>query len=127
MHRQPSSELGVSARHHITTTRTRAFLTAVALAASCGVTAHGQLASGDLSSFSFREIGPSSTGGRILDIAVDPSRPATVYAASASGGLWKTVNHGTTWECVFQNEGTISIGDVAVDEAVEGVAVRAHV
>ena len=35
--------------------------------------------------------------------------------ASASGGLWLTEDHGTSWRCLFEREGTISIGDVAVD------------
>ncbi|MDX1746939.1 MAG: hypothetical protein R3324_13455, partial [Halobacteriales archaeon] len=78
--------------------------------------AHGQQLTEELlEAFSFRAIGPSATGGRIIDIDVDPSHPATVYAAAASGGLWKTVNHGTTWDCVFEDQGTISIGDIAVD------------
>ncbi len=65
--------------------------------------------------FNWRGIGPTVTGGRIVDIAVVPSRPATIFAASASGGLWKTENHGTTWQCVFEKEGTTSIGDICLD------------
>ncbi len=64
----------------------------------------------------WRAIGPNYTGGRIVDIDCDPENRDIVYAASASGGLWKTVNRGTTWECIFENEGTISIGDIAVDQ-----------
>ena len=72
--------------------------------------------SGDLlTPFSWREIGPTSTGGRIVDLAVDPVRSSTIYVASAAGGLWKSTNRGTTWSCVFQNEGTTSIGDIAID------------
>lgn len=63
----------------------------------------------------FRAIGPSATGGRIIDIAVQSDRPTTIYAAAASGGLWKTINNGTTWDCVFENESSISIGDIALD------------
>lgn len=62
----------------------------------------------------WRSIGPAVTGGRIVAIAVPPGRAKTIYIASASGGLWKSVNNGTTWEPVFEREGSISIGDVAV-------------
>ena len=68
-----------------------------------------------LKSFQWRPLGPSATGGRIVDLAVHPENPHMIYAASASGGLWKTTNNGTTWKCVFENETTISIGDIALD------------
>jgi photosystem II stability/assembly factor-like uncharacterized protein len=48
-------------------------------------------------SLHFRSIGPAATGGRIHDVQVDPKDPATIYVAAASGGLWKTTNHGTFW------------------------------
>src|SRR5215475_4793062 len=62
----------------------------------------------------FREIGPASPAGRIDDFAVLESNPAVFYVATATGGLWKTVNQGTTFETVFDNENTSSIGDVAI-------------
>jgi photosystem II stability/assembly factor-like uncharacterized protein len=61
-----------------------------------------------------RSIGPANMGGRITDVAVVESRPATMYLATASGGLWKTVNNGTTWKPVFEREPTVSLGAVAV-------------
>ena len=69
-----------------------------------------------LDQFSFRAIGPTSVGGRIIDIDVHPRNRSIMFAASASGGLWKTANSGTTWECIFENERTMSIGDIAVDQ-----------
>lgn len=74
-----------------------------------------ELDEGSLEKFNFRAIGPTATGGRIVDIAVDPRSDHTIYAASASGGLWKTLNNGTTWNCIFEKEGTISLGDIAID------------
>src|SRR5690242_74457 len=44
-----------------------------------------------------RPLGPALTSGRIVDVAVDPSDKSTWYVASASGGVWKTENAGTTW------------------------------
>jgi photosystem II stability/assembly factor-like uncharacterized protein len=61
-----------------------------------------------------RCIGPGNTSGRITDIAVVASRPSTMYVASASGGLWKTVNNGTTWLPVFDRQKTLVLGAVAV-------------
>jgi photosystem II stability/assembly factor-like uncharacterized protein len=61
-----------------------------------------------------RCIGPGSMGGRVVDVAVVESRSATMYVATASGGLWKTPNHGTTWAPVFEREATVSLGAVAV-------------
>ncbi|MCH2182685.1 MAG: PDZ domain-containing protein [Mariniblastus sp.] len=65
--------------------------------------------------FQWREVGPTATGGRVTDIEVHPQNPHHILVASASGGLWETVNNGTTWNCIFENEGTISIGDIAID------------
>jgi len=62
----------------------------------------------------WRSVGPAVMSGRISDLAVVERNPHIIYAASASGGLWKTTNNGTTWAPVFDNEATISIGDVAV-------------
>lgn len=62
----------------------------------------------------FRSIGPAVMGGRIDDVAVVESNPAIMYVGSASGGLWKTTNNGTTWEAVFDDGGVGSVGDVAV-------------
>ncbi|MGH9845643.1 MAG: VPS10 domain-containing protein [Blastocatellia bacterium] len=62
----------------------------------------------------FREIGPATMAGRIDDFAVLEGNPAVFYVATATGGLWKTTNNGTTFETVFDNETTSSIGDVAI-------------
>jgi hypothetical protein len=67
-----------------------------------------------LRGFRFRSIGPASMGGRIDDIAVVESNPFVMYVGFATGGLWKTVNNGTTWEPIFDTYSTASIGDVAV-------------
>ncbi|MBX7170306.1 MAG: hypothetical protein K1X72_05060 [Pyrinomonadaceae bacterium] len=63
----------------------------------------------------FRNIGPAVTGGRVNAFAVDPTDRSKYYAAVASGGVWKTVNGGTTWTPVFENEGSYSIGAIALD------------
>ncbi|HEX6186737.1 MAG TPA: hypothetical protein VFZ40_01545 [Pyrinomonadaceae bacterium] len=63
----------------------------------------------------FRSIGPAFTSGRVIGIAVDPNNSARYYVAAASGGVWKTVNNGTTWTPVFDREGSYSIGAIVLD------------
>ncbi len=62
----------------------------------------------------WRCLGPANMSGRIVDLAVDPKHRATWYVASASGGLFRTRNAGTTWDPVFDSQSTISIGAVAI-------------
>ncbi|MFO0926172.1 MAG: PDZ domain-containing protein [Gemmataceae bacterium] len=64
--------------------------------------------------FAWRCVGPASMGGRIVALAVVESDPSTYWIATASGGLLKTTNNGTTFEHQFDREATVSIGDVAV-------------
>ena len=63
----------------------------------------------------FRGIGPALTSGRIGDLAVTPGDPARYFVAVSSGGVWKTVNAGTTWTPVFDDQGSYSIGCVTLD------------
>lgn len=65
-------------------------------------------------SLRFRNIGPATMGGRIDDFAVLETNPSVFYVATATGGLWKTMNHGTTWESLFTDQDVVSIGDVAI-------------
>ncbi len=62
----------------------------------------------------FRNIGPATPSGRIDDFAVYEKDPAIFYVGAATGGVWKTTNHGTTLEPVFEHETTSSIGDIAI-------------
>src|SRR5512146_3144696 len=62
----------------------------------------------------FRAIGPTAQGGRFVDVAVPQQEPWTIYMAAATGGLWKSVNNGITWEPLFENQPVISLGDLDV-------------
>ena len=64
----------------------------------------------------FRSIGPATMSGRVADVAVFENNPAIYYVGTAHGGVWKTVNNGTTFTPLFQHEGLIAIGDVAVSQ-----------
>ncbi|HEX7090111.1 MAG TPA: hypothetical protein VF192_08235, partial [Longimicrobiales bacterium] len=67
-----------------------------------------------LSTLEFREIGPAIMGGRVTDIAAVASDPTTFYVGFASGGLWKTTSHGSSWTPLFDEQPTASIGAVAL-------------
>ncbi len=71
--------------------------------------------SGLFSGLTFRSIGPAVTSGRISDFAVNPKNKSEYYVASASGGVWKTTNKGTTYFPVFDAQGSYSIGCVSLD------------
>ncbi len=67
-----------------------------------------------LSVFKYRSLGPARQGGRILRILAHPQQEFTFFIVTASGGIWKTTNHGTTFEPVFDHQNTIATGDMAV-------------
>ncbi|MDH4220039.1 MAG: hypothetical protein OEW23_14860, partial [Candidatus Aminicenantes bacterium] len=64
----------------------------------------------------WQHIGPQNISGRCTDIAVVTPKGGNyiIYVATASGGVWKTSNEGTTWEPFFDQEASTSIGDVTI-------------
>ena len=63
----------------------------------------------------FRNIGPANMSGRMADVEGVPGDPSIVYVGTASGGVWKTTNAGTTWTPVFDKQPVQSIGDLALE------------
>jgi len=63
----------------------------------------------------WRSIGPANMGGRTSDVEGVAGDPDIVYVGTASGGIWKTVNGGQTWRPIFERQGTISVGDLALE------------
>ena len=61
-----------------------------------------------VSNMRFRLVGPALTSGRIADLAVHPNNDNLWFVAAASGGVWKTENHGTTFTPIFDNYGSFS-------------------
>jgi photosystem II stability/assembly factor-like uncharacterized protein len=61
----------------------------------------------------WENIGPYFVGGRITDIESGLNKN-TYYIASASGGVWATRDNAKTWKPIFENESSLSIGDIAV-------------
>ena len=75
----------------------------------------GGMTADTFSGLKFRSIGPAAASGRVMSIAVNPKNKVEYYVGVASGGVWKTVNDGTTWTPVFDKEGSYSIGWVTLD------------
>jgi len=74
----------------------------------------GQLNAERVSDLDFRNIGPAVTGGRIHDVEALPEDPSTVYVATATGGLWRSTNAGTTWDALFQHQAVSNFGDIDI-------------
>ena len=60
-------------------------------------------------------LGPTNISGRATDIAVaDRGGARRVYAAYATSGVWKTDDNGASWQPIFENQASTSIGDIVV-------------
>ncbi len=86
---------------------------AVVVCLTC-VNAQAQTPEQLLGEFRWRNVGPAVFAGRVVDVEAMDNDFRYVIAASASGGVWKSVNAGTTWEPIFDQAPVASIGDVAV-------------
>lgn len=62
-----------------------------------------------------RAIGPAGMSGRVTTIDVDLLNPERIYIGTASGGLWRSENSGISWQPLFDDQKTASIGAVAID------------
>lgn len=65
--------------------------------------------------FAWQLAGPTHVSGRITDVAMHASDIQTIYAASASGGIWRSVDAGNSWEPISDELPSLSIGDIAID------------
>ncbi len=63
-----------------------------------------------LAGIALRNIGSAIISGRISDFAFHPQSRNIFYVATASSGVWKTTNGGTTWTPIFDNEGAFATG-----------------
>ena len=81
-----------------------------------GQTTGGGTTGDPFASLHFRSIGPAIMSGRISDFAVYEANPAIFYVGTAHGGVWKTTNNGATFTPIFEKDGLMSIGDVAVSQ-----------
>ncbi|MBK7096275.1 MAG: glycosyl hydrolase [Saprospiraceae bacterium] len=63
----------------------------------------------------FRNLSPAHISGRISDLAVNPRNHSEYYVAVSSGNVWKTINNGTTFEPIFDDYGSFSMGCITMD------------
>ena len=89
-------------------------LSLLCAAAAAQTTDQDHLRTNVLAQLPWKELGPVQSGGRIVDVAVNPKRPQEYWLAAASGGVWHTTNNGVSFEPQLQNAYSISIGDLAV-------------
>ena len=68
---------------------------------------------GPFKALEYRLIGPAA-GGRVSRVAGVPGDPRVYWAATASGGVWKSVNGGSKWQPVFDDQAVSSIGSIAI-------------
>jgi photosystem II stability/assembly factor-like uncharacterized protein len=61
-----------------------------------------------------RSLGPGSMGGRVVDVEVAERDRRLMYVAAATGGLWKSADGGASWKPVFDQQGCLCLGDVAI-------------
>ncbi len=59
--------------------------------------------------------GPGDAGGRINAIAVNPNNDDIIYAGYSGGGIFKTIDGGTTWNPIFDDQPYLAIGDITLD------------
>jgi photosystem II stability/assembly factor-like uncharacterized protein len=98
--------------------RLRRYLSPLVLCTFAAVALHAQGGRPDetppaFKSLKYRSIGPAA-GGRVSRAAGVPGDPTVYYAATASGGVWKSSDGGATWSPVFDDQPISSIGSIAV-------------
>jgi photosystem II stability/assembly factor-like uncharacterized protein len=79
------------------------------------------IAAAAYANLAWRSIGPAIAGGRVAAVAGTPQDDQLYYLGTAGGGVWQTINGGTTWSPVFEKQSVGAIGAVAIDPTNEEV------
>src|SRR5262249_23200700 len=70
-----------------------------------------------MSELAARSIGPANMGGRVTDVEAVENNPEVIYVGAATGGVWKSSDAGKSWAPIFDQQTTLSVGDIAVCQA----------
>ena len=93
---------------------TRSVLRFVVMAALAAAPLAAQDAAPALRGIAFRSIGPTNMGGRVSDVDGIPGNPKIFYVSGADGGIFRTTNGGTTFDEIFNDQTSYSIGALAI-------------
>jgi len=85
------------------------------------VSATAQVDPSLLAGMQARAIGPAGMSGRIGDVAAVPSDPNIMYVGASTGGLWKSIDGGLTWDPIFDDQPVAAIGAVTIDPSNDDV------
>lgn len=87
------------------------------LLALCGVfSLNAQVDMSLFEGMTMRHIGPGTMSGRVTSIDVVRDQPEKLFVGTASGGLWYSESGGLTWTPIFDDQPTLSIGAVAINQ-----------
>jgi len=75
-----------------------------------------QIKTENFDALKFRSIGPAGMSGRVTAIDAVVSNSNIIYIGTASGGVWKSKNGGITWDPIFDDQKTLSIGAVKINQ-----------
>ncbi|UCF20963.1 MAG: hypothetical protein JSU87_06090, partial [Gemmatimonadota bacterium] len=89
----------------------------ILLAATFAAPLQAQIDADLLAGMRARSIGPAGMSGRVADIEAVESNPNIVYIGAATGGIWKSLNGGLTWEPIFDDQPIHAIGSIEVFQA----------
>ena len=66
---------------------------------------------------SWQYAGPENLGGRVVDVEMLPNDFNTMFVCAASGGIFKTTDAGNSWTPIFDNNPSLSVGDLAIAQS----------
>ena len=66
---------------------------------------------------SMRSIGPAGMSGRVTAVDALNTNPNLIYLGTASGGVWKSENGGSSWQPVFDEQPILNIGAIAIQQS----------
>lgn len=95
----------------------RTFLLSISVAVAVHSVAQAQVDPARFSAMEARSIGPAGMSGRVAAVDAVVSDPNIIYVGAATGGLWKSVDGGIAWKPIFDDQGTGSIGAIAINQA----------